>query len=335
MRARPRTRSLLFPLKAPFSLLLTPSLRLRSHSRTKGVFLTAFRNFLSSGMAQNTMHRRSIATPESHLNPTLEGRRSEPSAAASSGHPTPKNAEPNFSSIARFFPRNFYRLDTTHKIHTPSNPSDTHFQAKALTLPADFDSTKLPKKPSQRKKKQKGKTKEEPCKKTSVEFDELKSKAGVEERAIDVKQFESLALGKELRRQYSAGAELMSRRSSVSSSMAGGTRRRSSCGLQVELSDVLASRGVKVISADMPPFIQIHAVDCARKAYDSLEKFSCKSLALTLKKEFDGVYGPAWHCIVGMSFGSFVTHSVGGFIYFAMDQKMYILLFKTTVQRAD
>ncbi|XP_062015775.1 uncharacterized protein LOC133732275 [Rosa rugosa] len=26
-------------------------------------------------------------------------------------------------------------------------------------------------------------------------------------------------------------------------------------------------------------------------------------------KEFDGVYGPAWHCIVGINFGSFVTHS--------------------------
>ncbi|KAL0364630.1 UNVERIFIED_CONTAM: Dynein light chain, cytoplasmic [Sesamum angustifolium] len=78
----------------------------------------------------------------------------------------------------------------------------------------------------------------------------------------------------------------------------------------------------------------IHAVDCARKARDSLEKFTSKTLALTLKKEFDGVYGAAWHCIVGSSFGSFVTHSVGGFIYFCMDQKLYILLFKTAVQRA-
>ncbi|KAE8670782.1 Dynein light chain LC6, flagellar outer arm [Hibiscus syriacus] len=86
---------------------------------------------------------------------------------------------------------------------------------------------------------------------------------------------------------------------------------------------------------DMPPFMQIHAVDCARKTHDSLEKFTSKALALTLKKEFDGVYGPAWHCIVGTSFGSFVTHSVGGFLYFSMDQKLYVLLFKTSVQRAD
>lgn len=52
-------------------------------------------------------------------------------------------------------------------------------------------------------------------------------------------------------------------------------------------------------------------------------------------QEFDGVYGPAWHCIVGKSFGSFVTHSVGGFMYFSMAHKLYILLFKTTVQRAN
>uniref|UniRef100_A0A5B6YHB1 Dynein light chain n=1 Tax=Davidia involucrata TaxID=16924 RepID=A0A5B6YHB1_DAVIN len=114
-----------------------------------------------------------------------------------------------------------------------------------------------------------------------------------------------------------------------------GGRRRSFCNSQTELADFLACAGVKVVSVDMPPFMQVHAVDCARKACDSLEKFAAKTLAFTLKKEFDGVYGPAWHCIVGTSFGSFVTHSVGGFMYFSMDHKLYILLFKTTVQRAD
>ncbi|PON61033.1 Dynein light chain [Parasponia andersonii] len=114
-----------------------------------------------------------------------------------------------------------------------------------------------------------------------------------------------------------------------------GRRRRSFCGSHLELPDVFASNGVKVVSVDMPPFMQIHAVEFARKAHDSLEKFTSKTLACALKKEFDGVYGPAWHCIVGTSFGSFVTHSVGGFLYFSLDQKLYILMFKTTVQRAD
>ncbi|GFZ07770.1 dynein light chain type 1 family protein [Actinidia rufa] len=114
-----------------------------------------------------------------------------------------------------------------------------------------------------------------------------------------------------------------------------GGRSKSFRSPQIELADFFICNGVKVVSVDMPPFMQAHAVDSARKAHDSLEKFTSKALALTLKKEFDGVYGPAWHCIVGTNFGSFVTHSVGGFLYFSMDNKLYILLFKTTVQRAD
>ncbi|XAR65430.1 Dynein ATPase [Bertholletia excelsa] len=114
-----------------------------------------------------------------------------------------------------------------------------------------------------------------------------------------------------------------------------GGRRRSFCNSQTELADFFSCNGAKVVSVDMPPFMQVHAVDRARKTYDSLEKFTSKTLAFTLKKEFDKVYGPAWHCIVGTSFGSFVTHSVGGFLYFSMDHKLYILLFKTTVQRAN
>lgn len=41
--------------------------------------------------------------------------------------------------------------------------------------------------------------------------------------------------------------------------------RRSLYGTQVELADILASCGVEIISVDMPPFMQIQAVDCARE----------------------------------------------------------------------
>lgn len=47
-------------------------------------------------------------------------------------------------------------------------------------------------------------------------------------------------------------------------------------------------------------------------------------------QEFDNAYGRAWHCIVGPSFGSFVTHSRGCFLYFSME-KIYVLVFKTKV----
>ncbi|KAJ0780679.1 putative dynein ATPase [Helianthus annuus] len=49
-------------------------------------------------------------------------------------------------------------------------------------------------------------------------------------------------------------------------------------------------------------------------------------------QEFDKVYGPAWHCIVGSNFGSFVTHATGCFLYFSME-KLYILVFKTKVKK--
>ncbi|KAM0026300.1 putative dynein ATPase [Helianthus debilis subsp. tardiflorus] len=50
-------------------------------------------------------------------------------------------------------------------------------------------------------------------------------------------------------------------------------------------------------------------------------------------REFDKVYGPAWHCIVGSNFGSFVTHATGCFLYFSME-KLYILVFKTKVKKS-
>ncbi|XAR72210.1 Dynein ATPase [Bertholletia excelsa] len=89
---------------------------------------------------------------------------------------------------------------------------------------------------------------------------------------------------------------------------------------------------VRVRASDMPSALQNRAFRCARDNLDSMPgKLDSKRLALALKKEFDSSYGPAWHCIVGTSFGSYVTHSLGGFLYFSID-KVYILLFKTAVE---
>ncbi|KAK9276603.1 hypothetical protein L1049_006138 [Liquidambar formosana] len=92
---------------------------------------------------------------------------------------------------------------------------------------------------------------------------------------------------------------------------------------------------VRVRASDMPIALQNRAFKCARDNLDSMPgKLDSKRLALALKKEFDSSYGPAWHCIVGTSFGSYVTHSLGGFLYFSID-KVYILLFKTAVEPLD
>ncbi|CAN1297139.1 Dynein light chain LC6, flagellar outer arm [Linum perenne] len=94
---------------------------------------------------------------------------------------------------------------------------------------------------------------------------------------------------------------------------------------------------VRVRASDMPVALQSRAFRCARDQLDSMpgKKLDSKSLALALKKqEFDSAYGPAWHCIVGTSFGSYVTHSIGGFLYFSID-KVFVLLFKTAVEPFD
>ncbi|KNA13677.1 hypothetical protein SOVF_114480 [Spinacia oleracea] len=90
---------------------------------------------------------------------------------------------------------------------------------------------------------------------------------------------------------------------------------------------------VRIRASDMPIALQNKAFQCARDLLDSLpsKRVDSKRLALALKKEFDSAYGPAWHCIVGTSFGSYVTHSLGGFLYFSID-KVYVLLFRTAVE---
>uniref|UniRef100_A0A0E0K1K0 Dynein light chain n=1 Tax=Oryza punctata TaxID=4537 RepID=A0A0E0K1K0_ORYPU len=88
---------------------------------------------------------------------------------------------------------------------------------------------------------------------------------------------------------------------------------------------------VRVRAADMPLAMQRRAVRLAYDAVAAMARLDSKRLALALKKEFDTTYGPAWHCIVGTGFGSYVTHSVGGFLYFSVD-KVYILLFRTAVE---
>jgi hypothetical protein len=48
--------------------------------------------------------------------------------------------------------------------------------------------------------------------------------------------------------------------------------------------DVVAVLGVKVIAADMPPFMQLHAVRCARRVIDGMGRFSPRQMAHDLKK---------------------------------------------------
>lgn len=170
---------------------------------------------------------------------------------------------------------------------------DSHLQAKSLTLSADFDGSRLslvkPKHQYSKKLESivdKGSrikaTKEgsdEKVKKVSSEG--LVDKKKIQEMAVNEKKKEISSIVKANKEVKDLTEGLDIKRMTVS---LGGGRRRSFCGSQVELADFLAHNGAKVVSVDMPPYMQIHAVDCARKTHDSLEKFTSKTLALTLKK---------------------------------------------------
>ncbi|KAK9034385.1 hypothetical protein V6N11_050552 [Hibiscus sabdariffa] len=271
-------------------------------------------------------HRRSSAAPEPNpstrpLDPTVKH---SPRPTITTHHVT-QTSDPLMASKKPFFTTNhFSRLSLNHKTRAPQKPTgnqhsrDIRLQAKALTVSADADSSRF----SLFKATHllthgnaKDSLKDKPSKDTGGKKQQKQHQRSVLESkklaltTVKEKQLKNLHQGQADDRDMDKASASLSRRRSLS-------------GSQVELGGVLANCGVKIVSVDMPPFMQVHAVDCARKTHDSLEKFTSKALALTLKKEFDGVYGPAWHCIVGTSFGSFVTHSVGGFLYFSMDQKL-------------
>ncbi|KAL4385146.1 hypothetical protein GQ457_15G005640 [Hibiscus cannabinus] len=299
-------------------------------------------------MAHRPNQRRGSAVPEPSssphpLDPTLK-KSPKPTISITTHHIT-QTSDPLMASKKPFFMSNhFSRLNLSHKTRAPQKPTnnqntrDIRLQAKALTVSADADSSRFSLiKASHLLTHEKAKESlKDTVRKSSKDLGGKKQQQQHQRSVLDSKKLAlSLTMVKEkqlknLHERHDDDDDGDMNKASASVSW-----RRSLSGSQVELGGILANCGVKIVSVDMPPSMQIHAVDCARKTHDSLEKFTSKALALTLKKEFDGVYGPAWHCIVGTSFGSFVTHSVGGFLYFSMDQKLYVLLFKTSVQRAD
>ncbi|KAL6975398.1 hypothetical protein U1Q18_024194 [Sarracenia purpurea var. burkii] len=103
---------------------------------------------------------------------------------------------------------------------------------------------------------------------------------------------------------------------------------------EVKLAAIAITLNIRLRSTDMPASMQERALRYTRSLVDSVpnnHRPNPTVLARSLKKEFDSWYGPAWHCVVGKSFGSFVTHSPGGFVYFSLDSLCF-LLFKTEVR---
>lgn len=60
--------------------------------------------------------------------------------------------------------------------------------------------------------------------------------------------------------------------------------RKSVSHVETNLSSVISFLQVKVLVSDMPGFMQVHAFRCARRTYDSLDKFSSRHMAYNMKK---------------------------------------------------
>uniref|UniRef100_A0AC35FF02 Dynein light chain n=1 Tax=Panagrolaimus sp. PS1159 TaxID=55785 RepID=A0AC35FF02_9BILA len=84
--------------------------------------------------------------------------------------------------------------------------------------------------------------------------------------------------------------------------------------------------GVVIKNSDMPDEMIETAIECTSQAF---KKFNVeRHIAHHIKQTFDKRYNPTWHCIVGRSFGSFVSHENQHFIYFYYGN-LAILLFKS------
>lgn len=53
------------------------------------------------------------------------------------------------------------------------------------------------------------------------------------------------------------------------------------------------------------------------------------TIADSIRKKFDSNHERGWNCIVGRSFGAFVTHEIKTYMYFTVQPGTYILLWRS------
>lgn len=100
---------------------------------------------------------------------------------------------------------------------------------------------------------------------------------------------------------------------------------------------------VEVKTTDMSNELQEFTIALIQEAF---EKYDVESdVATHIKRQMDVSHGLIWHCIVGCSFGSYVTHLQGSFLHVSVPvgklkslttdlnqqeaQNNFVLLFKT------
>lgn len=87
-----------------------------------------------------------------------------------------------------------------------------------------------------------------------------------------------------------------------------------------------------VKNCDMPEKMQQHAVDCVSFAFN--QRRILDDIAEIIKTEFDTMYLPTWHCVVGRGLGSYVAHESKCYIFLYWGE-VGILLWRTENQSAN
>jgi len=57
------------------------------------------------------------------------------------------------------------------------------------------------------------------------------------------------------------------------------------------------------------------AIQASSRAVGRWPHYQLRDIAKDIKTSMDSLAQPSWHCIVGRSFGSYVSHEQGSFIY--------------------
>ena len=84
--------------------------------------------------------------------------------------------------------------------------------------------------------------------------------------------------------------------------------------------------------ADMDEHMQQQAVDCVAFAFQ--QRHVLDDIAEVIKNEFDTMFLPTWHCIVGRGLGGYVSHQCKSFIFMYWGE-VGVLLWRTENESSD
>mmetsp|Transcript_7804 Transcript_7804/g.11881 ORF Transcript_7804/g.11881 Transcript_7804/m.11881 type:complete len:94 (-) Transcript_7804:312-593(-) len=92
----------------------------------------------------------------------------------------------------------------------------------------------------------------------------------------------------------------------------------------------MASKHAHIFAEDMTDDMCQYALSVSQEAFQlNITKGQVYStIANHIRAAFEKAYGRGWNCVVGRSFGAFVTHEIKTYMYFTVVSGVYVLLWK-------